>query len=144
MRDMLDILRDALGGGALTTGLMKMTIDDIIAQYEGIVTINGVDMRTDKKGEQYPVFTFLEDERCYFSGGTALRNMVNNAVAKDFGSVAAMSQALKVRPARIFLNKIRTKDNMPYTAAAVLNDVPAANPSHDPPINLETGEIPDE
>ena len=140
MSKLKDTLRKAVGNGSPVAGLTKISIDDIIEQYEGIVTLNGVSY-AEYNGDRYPVFTFLEDERRYFSGGKALRDMADILVESYDGDISAVNKALKAEPTRILLNKIRTKNNRPFTTVAILDDVPDSNPSHDPPINLETGEI---
>lgn len=69
MSKLKDILRKTVGNGSPTAGLTKISIDEIITDYESIVTINDVNL-IDYDGAKFPVFTFLKDERHYFSGGS--------------------------------------------------------------------------
>lgn len=137
MKDWKNIAKKALGGDSVTAGLEKITVDEIIKAYPDGISLTGVNVvkYTDNKiGEvTFPVFTFAEDATKYFSGGKALREMVDAWIEAADGDLREVNGWLKNDPLKIRMTKIRTKTGNTFTNVQVLDD--------EPTVDAETGEV---
>ena len=136
MSKLSDIAKKTVGNGSLTSGLEKIKLDEVIKAYPDGVTINGADM-VNSNGNSFPVFTFAEDTSKYFSGGKALREMVEAWIEEYDGDLSAVNDDLKAEPVKIRMRKVTTKGGKTFTAVAILGTVQTATPNCNP----ETGEV---
>jgi len=126
------IAKKALGGGSATTGLDKITVDEIIAQYPDGITLTGANIV--KMGDvTFPVFTFTEEPKRYFSGGKALREMVDAWLEASDGDLREVNDWLKANPMKIRMSKVRTKSGNMFTQVETVDDEPTCDP--------DTGEV---
>ena len=98
----------------------KITTEDIIRNYPDGITLNNFDIIINSENE-YPVFTFKENDNVFYNGGTALKKIVDFWVdsfegdvekcAKDF----AESEGLKVK-----LNIVKTKSNRNFVTVEII------------------------
>lgn len=130
MNKFKDIARKSLRGNALGN-LEKIKIDDLIAKYPDRISVTGV-ILVEYADTSYPAFTFAEDPTKYFTGGMALRKLVNDWLEED-PTLAEVNAELKADPLEIRMQKIRTKSGNTFTQVDILDNEPAADP--------ETGEI---
>ncbi len=120
-----------------TLGTQAMKIDDIIEQYGGVVTINGLSY-ADYKGSRIPVFSFVEGEGTSFWGGCKKLRELAEAWVEACGDLRAVNDELSVEGVRIKLSPtIKTKGGNPFRPVAIIGTVPF----NDEDIDLETGEI---
>lgn len=146
MSRLSDIAKKAVGNGGLTSGLEKMKLDDVIKTYPNCVTITGAELIT-AGGSTFPVFTFAEDETKYFSGGKALREMVEAWIEDYDGDLSAVNADLQVEPVRIRMRKTTTKAGRSFTDVGILPSLPtriATKAANNPNYNPDTGEVADE
>lgn len=131
-----DIARRALKSNTLND-LTRIKTDDLIAKHPDCVSITGV-VLVEYAGDSYPAFTFAEDTTKYFTGGMALRNMVNAWLDED-PTLAEVNEEFKANPLRVRMKKIRTKSGNTFTSVEILDD---DEEDIDPDrIDAETGEI---
>lgn len=135
MSKLSDIAKKTVGNGGLTGGLEKIKLDDVIKTYPEGVSITGTDL-INFNGNSFPVFTFAEDETKYFSGGKALREMVEAWIEEYDGDLSAVNDDLRTEHVKIRMRKVTTKGGKTFTAVAILGTVKAFNP--------KTGEVTDE
>lgn len=142
MSKLSDIAKKTVGNGGLTSGLEKIKLDDVIATYPDGVTITGAEM-VNNNGSSFPVFTFAEDTSKYFSGGKALREMVEAWIEGYDGDLGAVNEDLQKEPVRIKMRKVNTKKGKTYTAITIVGTVKAetADPEAEPEYDPETGEV---
>jgi len=145
MSEMSDAAREVLGGGSLTGGLEKIKLDEIIAKYPNGVAVNGFDV-VSYKGTTFPVFTFLQDESKFFSGGMALHELADKWLAIRGGDLKAANDALRQEPVVLKMIKVKTKSNRDFTQVFVVGTVeppPSEEDKCAPPLEVdpETGEV---
>ena len=106
-----------------TVGSQTVKIDDIIEQYGGIVTVNGLSY-TEYKGDRVPVFSFAEGEGQAFWGGCKKLRELAAAWEEELGDLREVNAELQVEGVRIKLSPtIRTKGGNPFRPVAVLGTV---------------------
>ena len=132
MSRLSDIAKKTVGNGGLTGGLEKIKLDDVIKTYPDGVSITGADI-VDNNGNSFPVFTFAEDENRYFSGGKALREMVEAWIEDYDGDLSAVNDDLRAEHVKIKMRKVTTKGGKTFTAVTILGTVKA--------VDTETGEV---
>lgn len=128
---------NALGGNNPAGNRTRIKIDDLIAAYPEGVTINGVAM-AQYKGETYPIFFFAEDDTRYFTGGMALRNMVNAWLEED-PVLVEVNDWLAHEGLKVNMEKVRTKSGNTYTR--VDTDRDPQDFKDEPNCDAETGEV---
>ena len=98
MGKFLEAAKKATTLSELMEGRDKITTEDILFQYNGIITVIGADLvnGTGKQGEQtqYPVIIFKEDEKKFLSGGTVLKKIVDSWLSLCDGDIEAMNKGL--------------------------------------------------
>ena len=106
-----------------TVGLQTVKIDDIIKDYNGIVTINGLSY-ADYKGDRVPVFSFVEGEGMSFWGGCKKLRELAAAWEEVYGDLREVNAELAVEGVKIKLSPTtRTKGGNPFRPVAVLGTV---------------------
>ena len=142
MSKLSDIAKKTVGNGGLTSGLEKIKLDDVIATYPDGVTITGTEM-VNNNGSSFPVFTFAEDTSKYFSGGKALREMVEAWIEECDGDLGLVNDELQKEPVIIKMRKVNTKKGKTYTMVTIVGTAKAATaePEADPEYDPETGEV---
>lgn len=141
MSKLSDIAKKMVGNGGLTSGLEKIKLDDVIKTYPNGVTITGAEM-VSNNGSSFPVFTFAEDTSKYFSGGKALREMVEAWIEEYDGDLGSVNDELRRESVIIKMRKVNTKKGKTYTTVTIVGTVKtAADSEADPEYNPETGEV---
>lgn len=141
MSKLSDIAKKMVGNGGLTSGLEKIKLDDVIKTYPDGVTITGTEM-VNNNGSSFPVFTFAEDTSKYFSGGKALREMVEAWIEEYDGDLGAVNDELRRESVIIKMRKVNTKKGKTYTTVTIVGTVKtAADSEAEPEYNPETGEV---
>ena len=138
-----NIARIAIGGDSIMDGREPIKTADIIAKYPDGICITGVAKNT-YNGSTYPVFTFAEEPSKYFSGATALSQMVEGMLDEYDGNLAEINADLQKEYLKIKLVKTRTKKGYNFTKVIVIGAVPAPSEYEDEngnKINAETGEV---
>ena len=118
---------------------------DIIAKYPDGIHITGIAKNT-YNGSTYPVFTFAEEPSKYFSGATALSQMVDGMLDEYDGNLAELNADLQKEYLKIKLVKTRTKKGYNFTKVIIIGTVPAPAISeytdeNGNTIDTETGEV---
>ena len=135
MGKLSDTARNVLGAGG-----EYISLNDIIADYEDGVTINGVFIRTQNENE-IPCFTFAEEPNKYFyavSGDVArLFEAWFNFCNEDINE---LNEALHTENVKIKIQKRRTKSGKTYTKAWVVGVVEKQSIENEI-VNTETGEV---
>lgn len=122
-----------------TLGLQTVKIDDIIRDYDGVVTINSLSC-TDYKGDRVPVFGFVEGEGKSFWGGCKKLRELAEAWQEELGDLKSVNDELAVEGVRIRLGQtIRTKSGNPFRPVTILGTVKFDE--SDGEIDTETGEV---
>ena len=134
--------RNALGGDSIMDGREPIKTADIIAKYPDGICITGIAKNT-YNGSTYPVFTFDEDPSKYFSGGSALSQLVDGMIEEFDGNLAELNNSLKKEYLKIKLVKTKTKRGYNYTKVIIIGTVPAKNyvDENGATIDSETGEV---
>lgn len=138
-----NIARNAIGGDSIMDGRESMKTADIIAKYPDGICITGIAKNT-YNGSTYPVFTFAEEPSKYFSGGTALSEMVDNMIDEYDGNLADLNADLQKEYLKIKLIKTKTKRGYNFTKVIVIGTVLVKNIETDENGNLidtDTGEV---
>lgn len=104
-------------------GLQTMKIDDIIKDYGGVVTINGLSY-AEYKGKTAPVLSFVECKgRPFWGTCKTLREMVE-AWEEEFGDLRTINEELAVEGVKIKLSPMTmTKGGNKFRPVAVLGTV---------------------
>lgn len=124
-----------------TLSAQTVKIDEIIAQYGGVVTINSLTY-AEYKGDRVPVFGFVEGEGAAFWGGCKkLRELATN-LEEDYGDLREVNAALRVEGIRIKLNPtIRTKGGNMFRPVNLLGTVEFSDCDEDTGEIFEEGEF---
>lgn len=78
MKDLRRIAQQQTTLSLLMEGREKITMETLVRKYPDGVTVIGVDLVPDTKtGEMYSIFTFLENEKLFASGGIVFNKVVN-------------------------------------------------------------------
>lgn len=114
-----------------TVGATTVKIDDIIRDYNGVVTVNGLSY-ADYKGDRVPVFSFVEGEGLSFWGGCKKLREMSDAWIEELGDLRTVNDELAVEGVKIKLSPtIRTKSGNPFRPVMVLGTVKFAEHEHD-------------
>ena len=106
-----------------TVGAQAMSIENIIEQFGGVVTINGLSY-TEYKGSQIPVFSFVEGDGCSFWGGCKKLRELPDAWIEACGDLRSVNEELSTEGVRIKLSpKPTTKGGILFRPVAVLGTV---------------------
>ncbi len=138
-----NIARSAMGGDSIMDGRENIKTDDIVQLYPNGICITGVAKNT-YNGSTYPVFTFAEDPSKYFSGATALTQLVDGMLEGYDGNWAALNADLQKEYLKIKLVKTKTKRGYNFTKVIVVGVVTAPSTVTDEngaTIDTETGEV---
>ena len=125
-------------------GTQTVKIDDIIRDYNGVVTVNGLSY-TEYKGDRVPVFSFAEGEGQAFWGGCKKLRELAAAWEEELGDLREVNAELQVEGVRIKLSPtVRTKGGNPFRPVAVLGTVKFSAEGNEEVaevVDAETGEI---
>ncbi len=138
-----NIARNAIGGDSIMDGREPIKTADIIAEYPDGICITGIAKNT-YNGSTYPVFTFAEEPSKYFSGGTALSQMVDGMIDEYDGNLAELNSDLQKEHLKVKLVKTKTKRGYNFTRVIVVGTVPVKNIVEDEngkQIDTDTGEV---
>ena len=119
-KDLTDLAREAIGNN-ITSGREKLKTDELIATYPDGVHINGFDI-VENNGDQFPVFTFSEDENKWFAGGKALRSIADKWLEFFDGDIDAINAQLRRKSVHVVLVKTQTKKGKNYTAVRIIKE----------------------
>lgn len=114
MSKLSNVAKKILGGGGVTGGLEKIKLDDLIKQYPGGVSVTGFDI-VNYNGGYFPTFTFKENPNQYFSGGKALRELVEGWCEACDGDIGEANAQLMAEPVKLKMTKIKTKTGRDFT-----------------------------
>lgn len=130
-------------------GMQTVKIDDVIAQYGGVVTINGLSYAT-YKGTQIPVFSFIEGEGTAFWGGCKKLRELAQALEEEFdGDLRAINEEFRHTGVKVKLSPLtKTNGGNPYRPVSIIGEVDFTQVTElddaDEPegeIDAETGEV---
>lgn len=127
--------------------VQTVKIDDIIKQYGGIVTINGLSYAT-YKGDRVPVFSFIEGEGTAFWGGCKKLRELAQALEEEYdGDLRAINEDFRHTGIKVKLSPIiKTNGGNPFRPVAKLGLVEFENADEiddtdEPEVDAETGEV---
>ena len=139
-----NIARSAMGGDSIMDGREKIKTDDIVQLYPNGICITGV-AKNNYNGSTYPVLTFAEDPSKYFSGATAISQLVDGMLEGYDGDLAALNSDLQKEYLKIKLVKTKTKRGYNFTKVIVVGVVPATpatvTDENGVEVDTETGEV---
>lgn len=130
-------------------GMQTVKIDDIIAQFGGTVTINGLSYAT-YKGDRVPVFTFVEGEGMAFWGGCKKLRELAEALTEEYdGNLAAINEDFRHTGVKIKLSPIiKTNGGNPFRPVAIIGEVELEtadeseiDDTDEPEVDGDTGEV---
>lgn len=129
-------------------GSQSITLDDIVKDYDGVVTINSLGY-VDYKGDKIPVFGFAEGPGLNFWGGCKKLRDLATSFEETLGNLKAINDELAVEGVRIKISpQSRTKGGNPFRPVSVLGTVKfgAVDDDDEPEseVDDETGEIIDD
>lgn len=124
--------------------VQTVKIDDIIAQFGGIVTINGLSYTT-YKGDRVPVFSFVEGQGMAFWGGCKKLRELATALEEEYdGDLRAINDDFRHTGIKVKLSPIiKTNGGNPFRPVAKLGLVEFENvdDTDEPKVDSETGEV---
>lgn len=124
-----------------TVGSQAIKIDDIIEQFDGVVTINGLSY-TEYKGARIPVFSFAEGEGLVFWGGCKKLRELAEAWEEVSGDLRTVNDELAVEGVKIKLSpQVKTKGGKPFRPVTVLGTVKFDEMPDIDNVDEDTGEI---
>lgn len=136
-----NIARSAMSSGSIMDGRESIKTDDIVQLYPDGICITGV-AKANYNGSTYPVFTFAEDPSKYFSGATALSQLVDGLLEGYDGNLADLNADLQKEYLKIKLVKTKTKRGYNFTKVIVIGTVPAHYiDENGNTVDIETGEV---
>lgn len=137
-----NVARNAMGGDSIMDGREPIKTEDIIKKYPDGICITGIAKNT-YNGSTYPVFTFAEEAGKYFSGATALTQLVDGMLEDYDGNLAEINADLKKEHLKIKLVKAKTKRGYNFTKVVIVGVVPVKNfvDENGETIDAETGEV---
>ena len=126
-------------------GMQTVKIDDIIEQFGGVVTINGLSYAT-YKGDQVPLFTFAEGAGMAFGGGSKKLSEFAQALEKEYGGdLEAINADLKVTGVKIKISPLaKTSSGKQYRPVTFLGEVNLSEletSDNELQVDAETGEV---
>lgn len=140
MGKLANIARNVVGAGG-----EYIPLNDLIAEYPEGVTVNGVSIRDNGKGEVI-CFTFAEDANKYAYAVAGDLAIIFNAWLNDAdGSIEELNNDLQYENIKLKIQKVRTKKGNTYTKAWVVGTVEKDRVDADEDsteiVDEETGEI---
>lgn len=126
-------------------GTQTVKIDDIIRDYDGVVTINGIGY-TEYKGDRVPVFSFVEGEGASFWGGCKKLRELATELEELYGDLREVNAELQYEGIKIKISPtIRTKGGNPFRPVTSLGTVKFETVREEPgEYNPDTGEVTDD
>lgn len=123
-------------------GTQTVKIDDIIEQFGGVVTVNGLSFST-YKGDKIPVFNFVEGEGMAFWGGCKkLRELADALIEEYDGNLSAINDDFQRTGIKLKFSPLtKTNGGNPFRPVANLGEVDLTVDSDDVECDDETGEI---
>lgn len=115
-----NLAKSATAMNAIMDGREKISVDDIIKFYPNGLTLNRVAMINKPDGNDYPAFTYVEDDTKFFTGGTALTKIVNSWLA-DLGDIETVNSELTAEPVKVKLTKIKTRNGHNFVKADIVD-----------------------
>lgn len=106
------------GGNPLLEGKEKVQVADIVATYPEGITITGATL-IKKNNDEFPAFTFAEDDKSFFFGGTVLTNIFFDWL-KAIGNEGDLNAELQKEPVKIRMYDAKNKNGRTYTAVEIL------------------------
>ena len=104
-------------------GTQTVKLDDIIANYGGVVTINGLSYAT-YKGDRVPVFSFAEGEGVSFWGGCKKLRELAQALEEEYGNLLAINEDFQHTGLKIKIHPItKTSSGNPFRPVSVIGEV---------------------
>ena len=95
-------------------GTQTVTLDAIVEQYDGVVTINSLGY-TDYKGDRIPVFGFVEGEGQTFWGGCMKLRELATDLEEEYADLREVNAALQVEGMKIRISPTgKTKAGKPF------------------------------
>lgn len=113
---------DATSLSDLMNGREKVTTEDIIKKYPGGITITGADIveyEKDGRPVSYPVLTFAENNKFFYTGGIVLKKIVERWLS-HFNSAEEMNVALAGDPVKVKLSTGRSKSGNSITNVEIV------------------------
>ncbi|MBR0287813.1 MAG: hypothetical protein IJQ82_02420 [Selenomonadaceae bacterium] len=126
--------------------VQTIKIDDIIKQYGGVVTINGLSYAT-YKGDSVPVFNFVEGEGTAFWGGCKKLRELAAALEEEYkGDLSAINEDFRHTGIKVKISPLtKTNGGNPFRPVAKLGLVEFENVDEsefdEPEVDTETGEV---
>lgn len=126
MSRLKDLAKKSVTANNIMAGKEKISVDDIIMLYPNGISINAVNMvtyfdKTTREDKSYPVFSFSEDNGKFFSGGVALKRIVDNWVEQYGGDMAAINEDLQAENVKIKMEKVKTNSNRTFVKVEILD-----------------------
>ena len=115
-----NLAKSATAMNAIMDGREKISVDDIIKFYPNGLTLNCVAMINNPDGNDYPAFTYIEDDTKFFTGGTALTKIVSSWLA-DLGDIETVNSELTAEPVKVKLTKIKTRSGRNFVKADIVD-----------------------
>lgn len=105
-------------------GTQTVKIDDIIEQFGGVVTVNGLSFAT-YKGDRIPVFNFVEGEGMAFWGGCKkLRELADALIEEYDGNLGAINDDFRHTGIKLKFSPLtKTNGGNPFRPVANLGEV---------------------
>lgn len=119
--------------------VQTVKLDDIVANYGGVVTINGLDY-TSFKGNPVPVFKFVEGEGAVFRGTcTKLKELADSLKEMYGGNLQAINDDFKHTGIRIKIEpETKTSSGNKFRPISFIREVDFVD---EPDCDDETGEV---
>lgn len=134
MGKLLKVARNVLGAGG-----EYISINDLIAEYEDGVTVNGafvIDTQTGAK----PCFTFAENANKYFYAVAGdIARLYEGWLSDCHGDINELNEELRLENIKIKIQKKQTRGGKTYTKAWVVGSSEKEN--FEEKVDAETGEI---
>jgi len=127
-------------------GTQTVKLDDIVKNFGGVVTINGLSY-TEYKGTKIPVFNFVEGEGMNFWGGCKKLRELADALNEEYdGDLQAINEDFLTTGIKIRIGEqVKTKAGNPFRPVATLGEVDLTvsqvGTETEPEVDEETGEV---
>lgn len=95
----------------------KMTTDDLIKNFDGVITINDFDLIEGK--DTYFVYTFEESD-AYFANAGYVLNQIFSKIVEEFGTVEVARVEISKTPLKVQLSRGKTQNGNTITLVKVL------------------------
>ena len=105
-----------------TSDLEPMKLDEVIRKYPDGITLNWLDTRTSEDGNDYIVYTFLEEPGRFSNGSGDFLRLWDYVLEEFGGCMSDMQEYLKANPVRVKIWKTKTKSKRTYTKVKIIED----------------------